>query len=137
MKEELVHPESAGRVVVDAEDAPSKRGKDRRLERDAEIVRLIRLGQSRKQVREAMEVSGGVVSGVVFRAGLCDSNRRGAARGELSPRAKLTEEKVRFARGNAVVGSREHGIAALARKFGVSSNTLWNACSYVTWAHIP
>lgn len=53
------------------------------------------------------------------------------AMGERGPRAKLTREKVLWARGAVCVGAT---IPALARLYGVSGNSLRFAVSGRTWA---
>lgn len=47
--------------------------------------------------------------------------------GENSPRAKLTDEDVRYIRANYKKGDKEFNAVKLAERFGVSSGTIYNA----------
>ena len=56
--------------------------------------------------------------------------------GENNHNAKLTKEKVLYARSHVVKGSKEYGIRSLARKFGVSNTTLKRAIDEKGWRNI-
>jgi len=59
---------------------------------------------------------------------------RAAMRGEGSPSAKLTEDKVREIRGLQKEGA---GARALASLYGVTPTTIRNVLARKTWAHVP
>lgn len=55
--------------------------------------------------------------------------------GENNHNAKLTKEKVLYAREHVEKGSKEYGIRPLARKFGVSSTTMKRAIDGNGWTN--
>ena len=57
-------------------------------------------------------------------------------KGCASPKAKLTEEQVRYIRENYVPRHREFGANALARKFNVCTNTISSLVNYRTYQDI-
>lgn len=61
-----------------------------------------------------------------------DRNSQGERHGE----AKLTEEIVRYCRKNYTPRHREFGAAALARKYGVTPQTIFYLLCRHTWAHV-
>jgi hypothetical protein len=58
------------------------------------------------------------------------------SRGERSGHAELTAEQVRYIRTVYTPYSKEYGPAALARKLGVTANTVSVAARGVKWAHL-
>ncbi len=54
-------------------------------------------------------------------------------RGEQSPRAKLTEEKVREIRAARVAGEK---VAAVAARFGVCERSVYGIWARRTWRHV-
>lgn len=58
---------------------------------------------------------------------------RSSHRGEQSTNSKLSKDDVEFIRKNTVKRSRTHGIPAMARKFGVSYETIYNVLSGKTY----
>jgi len=57
--------------------------------------------------------------------------------GERNPRACLTEDAVRIARKLYEPYSRQWGVRALARRFGVSCTAMHHAISGKCWPHVP
>ncbi len=57
-------------------------------------------------------------------------------RGMKSPKAKLTDDEVRWIRKNYIPRDKKFGTRALARKFNVSSRSIQAILSRKTWTHI-
>lgn len=58
------------------------------------------------------------------------------ARGEMSKQSDLSEEDVRFIRSRYKPWHREFGQAALARRFGVSTQTIYDIIRLRYWRHV-
>jgi hypothetical protein len=68
------------------------------------------------------------------RQNLADARRHGTLRtGRRQPGAKLTPEKIQWARENMVLGSPTMGNGAIAKMFGVSPMTLSQAVRGLYW----
>jgi hypothetical protein len=68
------------------------------------------------------------------RQNLADARRHGTLRtGHRQPGAKLTPEKIQWARENMVLGSPTMGNGAIAKMFGVSPMTLSQAVRGLYW----
>lgn len=66
-----------------------------------------------------------------------DKVKRGRqAKGEDFRSAKLDAEKVKYIRKHTIKGSREFGLGAMARRFGVSVPTISYVVMGTTWKHI-
>lgn len=106
-----------------------------------EIITRALAGQKPAEIRRGLGLSKGTVSGVLWRArnrlratGVSLANK---VRGSQHPRAQMTEEQVLYVRRHVILGSRTLGIKAMARQIGVSPTTLYQACNYDTWRHVP
>jgi HNH endonuclease len=65
-----------------------------------------------------------------------ERGRANKARGERSPKAKLTEAQVREIRARYVARSYGNGAHVLAREFGVSKPTIQAILSGDSWKHV-
>ena len=63
-------------------------------------------------------------------------HRLDCAKGERSPKSKLTEDQVKTIRNIYIKGDAEFGQAALGRKYGVSQQSIRSIVTCETWRHL-
>ena len=68
--------------------------------------------------------------------GIHSDRSKYVARGENKKNSKLNEQAVRFIRSHYIVGDKEYGQNALARKFNVDRMTIKHVLERSTWKHI-
>lgn len=111
-------------------------------ERNAEIMRRLRTGESFGIVAEALGMTRNAVAGVSTRAGGLGyrptTSRKpfppeAVSRGERNPAAKLTEDRVREMRRLRETGAT---VRALAATYGVDHSLVYRVCTRQCWAHV-
>ena len=65
-----------------------------------------------------------------------EKGRANKPKGESNGRAKLTDDDIRFIRKNYRARHRIYGQKAMARKLGVSTNTIYEIVTGEKWSHV-
>lgn len=102
-------------------------------ERNDKILALVAQGEmSYSEIAAYLGITRGAVSGAVDRAKKAHL-KKGHARGENQPNAKLTDEKVRVMRMMSANGDK---LAFIAATMGVDFTTASKAINRRTWRHV-